>query len=473
MLCVFALVSILAADLSVAEGRLGAEGALAAENLSGRVASTDRQRGEGGNASVSLAAGSEGDVLLRAGREAILTPRTMALDVLLDRLSDAARSCALGPPPTGEVEEIAFSRALADWISRAADCLPHAPMPASGVVTRSFWRAVAPEAPPPGVVERVEALTLTFEATPFSTPPIWNFCQDIDATPGERPDLVMAGAECENRTDPCSMLTWGPRGATAGQGREIQWILKRLGESNRELLANAFGPEAEAMQRFLGLQLPPIGHCDGSSATEAFLCAVWVTPERRAVWSNALRQLGASPAARTAYRDVYALFEFDGYKLAEYRALWERMGLAPTELDLAFFYDRATHIGSPPSPVEEFASRLEACVDEEIDAMTRNAAARRCVARLHPHLGVPKDRLGRDMAYYRSGYPAEALSEKERDTWDRHIPIDAAVNLGLSDQRLAPPEAFEAIYAEPVDWPDGQDAHVTDAERSCQAAVWR
>jgi hypothetical protein len=54
--------------------------------------------------------------------------------------------------------------------------------------------------------------------------------------------------------------------------------------------------------------------------------------------------------------------------LRAYIELWRNAGLGPSEIDLAFFYDRATHIGAPADDIT--GKRLRACIDDQNAAMT-------------------------------------------------------------------------------------------------------
>ena len=153
----------------------------------------------------------------------------------------------------------------------------------SGGLTEDVWRALVPDLAVPGLQDRIDVMILTFEATDFGRPPEWNLCQDaFEPRGGGQTPL------CINHSDPCSFLTWGPRGATAGQGREIQWILMRVLRENPALLAAAFGDEFEHLRRFLTLAAPPPEDCDGSTPLEHFMCALWLDVPRRDVWTLSL-----------------------------------------------------------------------------------------------------------------------------------------------------------------------------------------
>ena len=52
------------------------------------------------------------------------------------------------------------------------------------------------------------------------------------------------------------------------------------------------------------------------------MCAVWITPARRAIWTNALRDLGNAPAVQAVYNRLYASNDFDGGKVARFFRFW-------------------------------------------------------------------------------------------------------------------------------------------------------
>lgn len=335
------------------------------------------------------------------------------------------------------------------------------PADEDGALTLDVWRSVAGNLPVPDLQERAGVMVLTFEATDFGQPPEWNLCQDgFELRSGQSP-------LCINHTDPCSFLTWGPRGATAGQGREIQRILWKLLQVYPKLVEEAFGAEVENVRRFVSLAAPPPEDCDGRTPLEHFMCAIWMNEPRRNLWTDALTRLGRDQQVRQVFNAVYALEAFDGYKLRAYYQLWNSLDLLPSEIDYAFFLDRATHIGGPP---EAIAQHLDACVKGETLSQTRNAAARRCLSRLHPHPTQPVDRLGRDVSFYRESYPRSGLSETENARWQHHIPISAEENLGLSDDRAVPLESVLAPFAED-EQPAFNGASLTEAELSCPASI--
>jgi hypothetical protein len=343
-----------------------------------------------------------------------------------------------------------------------------------GVLTVPVWRAVMGESPLPSLQDRTIALVLSFEGTDFGARPEWNMCQDNKGRKMGEPDAKAPGFVCYNASDPCSMLTWGPRGATAGSGREIQWILWMAWKQDRALVENAFGREFASVRRFFRLQSGPSDRiCMEVTPLRHFMCAVWMDPVRRDTWEQALAELGRSPLVRKAYDRLYALREFDGDKLRAFFDLWRRLGLTPNEVDYAYFIDRITHLGGPPSEPASF-QRLSQCIAGETKAASRNAAARRCIARTQRHDTQPEYRAARDVGFYLDSYPQGALSEAEVKGWAGYMPLSAVHNFGLSETRpveFATPPALESLGR---DLPLAERSDLTEAElNGCPATVLR
>jgi hypothetical protein len=341
---------------------------------------------------------------------------------------------------------------------------------ARGALTPSVWVALLGKAAMPGLNDKLEALTLTFEATDFGHAPEWNFCRDSANRMAIADAAGTNSPVCRNSSDPCSLLTWGPRGATAGQGRELQWILGNVSKRDESIVREAFGDEYDNVSRFLKLIPPPMDTCHGTSPLEFFMCAVWVDPRRRKIWDDALTQLGRHQSVRKTYNQVYALEQFDGYKINSYVDLWGLAGLDPTEVDLAFFHDRATHIGAAPDSVALLPS-FSNCIATQGKAANRNAAARRCLALLHRHPTASQDRLARDVAFYVDAFPNGGLSAEEIRDWNHHIPITAAGTFGLSDTHIVNLAEVLSKGASDIEAPSFQSDELTKAERNCPAGI--
>lgn len=387
------------------------------------------------------------------------------------RLARRCRGAAaegLNPDPSGTVGP-ATSRVIRSIVGcpELAN-LPGASPAREGVITNALWRLVAPGIAEPRLQDRVDALVLSFEATDFTDKPEWNFCQDSSIGDRERARNGHSPIRCFNVSDPCSMLTWGPRGATAGQGREIQWVLWKILKSYPGMLERAFGAEFANVRRFVRLRGPPL-QCAGDSPLEHFVCAVWRDPARRHAWEEGLVILGQDSFVRHIFQRLYASEEFDGYKLRAYYRLWGELGLQPSEIDYAFFYDRATHIGAPPEGLQ--SRELKMCADAESTALTAHAAARRCLSKRHRHPAQSPDREGRDIAFYVDGYAWDALGDDERKAWTNHIPLAAGRHFGLSDERLVPIEQVTGGLSEAADAPPQDSSQLTQAEKSCPLEI--
>lgn len=321
-----------------------------------------------------------------------------------------------------------------------AAALPADSTARTGDLTQALWAAVV-GGPEPDLSARALSLTLSFEDTDY-TRAEWNFCQSKPLY-----DPVLGEGVCYSN-DRKSYVTWGPNGATAGHGREIQYVLSRVGDP--ALVASSFAEEAPAVLRLLLLP-------EGGRATEIYLCGIWAEPARREAWRAGFRRFGAAAAVRQAYGELYRSTSFDGGKIAAFHKAYEDRGLTVTEIDFAFFVDRAAHTSVAYDAV--FAALQP--------GLTNAEARRRIAQQLRP--GNPdqkRDRLGRDVAYYVDAFPAAGLTPDERSAWDDRGRRRAS-DVGLSDERAAP--AFSpgpAIPALPA------TASLTPAEiAACPAAV--
>lgn len=421
------------------------------------------------------------NVLVSPLRYDILAGRYSVFAKFQQNLQQVLDACGKSRPavvPPGKEPSGRLGETTRQGIQRALDCdalrtVPGDSPARDGLITEAVWHALMGEAPPPSVADRANAMVLSFEATDFGDEPEWNLCQD-----GQRDrrgqsrqkgdDLV-----CYNESDPCSFVTWGPRGATAGAGREIQYILWMAWKQDPALLQKAFGTEYESLHRFFHLRGGGKRTCDGAIPLKQFVCAVWTDKARRKIWDNALADLGHSPLVRAAYSRLYAVSEFDGAKMHDYFRLWRELGIGPSEIDYAFFLDRATHLGGPPEDHAHAVHSLGACLHEErTKAVSVNGAARRCLSRQQPHETQPEYRLARDVAYYLDSYPEGALSEKEINAWAGYVPLSAVYNFRLSDAVPFQLEAAPTLKSLGSDMPRADSEDLTPAElKGCPASV--
>lgn len=425
-------------------------------------------------------ASSADAVILNAARSSIQAGRFSVFAVFQSKLQSMLNDCHQAEPwvvppetqPTGTIGEetrLGIERAI------ACGALKHVPPGSAaheGAVTASVWHEVMPGVPQPDVRSRADSLTLSFEATDFGDAPEWNLCQDGTRARFGPSHRQRAQFVCFNASDPCSFMTWGPRGATAGSGREIQYILWLAGQQQPGLLQEAFGTEYENFRRFLHLKGGSRGQCSGNVPLKTFLCAMWLDAPRRQAWETAFAKLGYSPVVRAAYDRVYSLVEFDGEKLNDFYELWHDLKLKPTEIDFAFFLDRITHLGGPPDDTDRTLRTLQQCMHRETHALTRNAAARRCLSRLQPHETQADLRAARDVAYYLDAYPTGALNETEIKGWAAYAPLSAVFNFGLSDSVTYPMPKSAPLSTLGKDLPRPNSNLVTaDEIARCPSAV--
>lgn len=325
-----------------------------------------------------------------------------------------------------------------------------------GAITAGLWHALFPDRAAPGVYERAMAIVLTYEATDFDRAE-WNFCQN-------RPRYdPAAGQPVCFTNDPRSFLTWGPRGATAGHGAEVQQVLHVLNTSGdaaaRALLDDAFGNagRAAAVRRLLALN---------ASDTERFLCGVWLDPAERAAWKSGLAKLGASEASRRVYEAVYAASDFDGGKIASYYRMYARAGLTVSEVDHGFMVDRATHMSGPSPATIELAVRAM----DVLGSGGKSGAQLRLWLMRNFRPGNPEqraDRLGRDVAFVLDALEG-SLTEAEKQAWRSRGKLRA------SEAGLREDAAMPGFTAPPLSFskPPRGTLTLTEAERArCPAAI--
>lgn len=420
------------------------------------------------------------DVILDVNRYHVLAGRYSVFADFQRNLQRILDQCGKGAPivvPRGKEPTGKLGTETRLGIQVALDCKPLHGVPIGspakdGILTVPVWRAVMGDAPIPNLQDRVIALVLSYEATDFGDRPEWNLCQDSKGRRNRQLDPKAPDFVCYNASDPCSLLTWGPRGATAGSGREIQWILWMAWKQDPVLVEKAFGPEFRHIRRFFRLQSGPSDRiCRELTPLRRFMCSVWIDPARRKLWEDALVQLGHSPLVRHAYDQLYALSEFDGDKLRAFFELWQKLGLTPNEIDYAYFIDRATHLGGPPSEPDT-AKELSKCMEGETKAISRNGAARRCLARMQPHDTQPEFRAARDVGFYLDAYPQGALTEAEVKGWGGYVPLSAAHNFGLSEAKTVELSPAPTLASLGADLPIADRSDLTEAElKACPATV--
>ena len=299
---------------------------------------------------------------------------------------------------------------------------PHIPPNSAarqGAITLSLWKALLPNSPLPSVEERSQTLVLTYEATDYDRLE-WNFCQNKPLWSPQNPSMPCF------TNDPKSYITWGPRGATAGHGREVQWIVWRVDQRDASVVNTAFGPDASTVRQLISLN---------DSSARILLCSIYADEQRRNSWTRAFEKFGKSALVRSMYDLHYLSRASDGAKMATFYKLYDKLGIRPTEVDYAFFLDRATH-SSAPSDLDSAARKIEAWLEEKHVSRTPSNV-RRAIAAKFPTASQTKDRLGRDVAFFIDAVSEPKLTPEERQAWINRGQLSTA-NVGLSDETEAP-----------------------------------
>lgn len=340
---------------------------------------------------LSTALAADGDVVVRAQDRAVRGSRWGFVGDFQRALTAERAKCGLPAVPDDGV----FGAGTREAVVELGECPGYTGL--DGVVTEGLWTRVV-GTPAPSARERAVAMTLTFEGTDFDRME-WNY-----PVPG----------------DERSALTWGPFGATAGWGGEVQTVLRTVDRADPQAIGASFGDEAGAVHRLMGTP--------GASAFELLL-PVYQDPVRRARWRDGFTALGASGAARAAYVDAAFDPAWLGTAMGRLRDL---LPGPPTEVDAAFFLDLAVQVSVTPARTD--AARRAILAAEAQEPLT--AARRRQVIgqAFADALGRwAENRRGRNACYYLDGAPLGAAEAAAWTTWGRM----RASDLGLSDERLA------------------------------------
>jgi hypothetical protein len=285
----------------------------------------------------------------------------------------------------------------------------------SGAITVELWRILKLD-PLPTVQERAQTLVLTYEGTDYDHLQ-WNFCQNKPLWTPKNPS-----APCYTN-DPTSFITWGPKGATAGGGQEVQRILWRVDRLDKSILNGALGSDADEFRRLYELK---------PTSTKQLLCTVFVDTARQDKWTAAFVVLGFDKTVRKEFDDHYRTRGSDGGKMLAFFQLYEKLGVKPTEVDYGFFLDRSTHT-SVPRDVPSVEKRVREVLAKNSWALS-SLNVRRAFSRAFPTASQTQDRLGRDVAYFVDGVGVDSLSNEENLAWIKRNPLKAS-NVGLSDLR--------------------------------------
>ena len=328
-----------------------------------------------------------------------------------------------------------------------------------GAISDTLWHLIVPNEDVPNVTKRAAALKLTFEATDYDKMQ-WNFCQNkpfYDPSNGQ--DVCYSN-------DKAAFITWGPHGATAGHGKEVQGILNLFlnsGDSERaETFKRAFGDESNAVMRMLNM--PKTSSDNNKPPLETYLCSIWTNKNRREAWRSGFKKLGAIDEVQALYRSLYSAKNFDGGKILSFYQAWQdpRFNLPVTEIDHGFFVDRSAHMGISKNALLNALAELKESYQGEWPPLP--AEVRQHISNKVIPSNRKQDRMGRDVAYYVHNIPASQLSEKERTAWIKRGSRNA-VDVGLSDSRFMP--NYRPTSAIEFENPNGELA----ADETCPVAV--
>lgn len=410
-------------------------------------------------------AASDDQVLYRFEDRALTLGRYGAVSVFQRNLFVAAAKCQGGPVAVyGKPDGIVGAKTRQAIID-LQPCLNSAVRaavgaPSFGAITGGLWRLLMPaNMAPPDAIERANQLTFALEGTDYDVIQ-FNFCQSKNPRSGKR--FIEGDPYCHTN-DPRAYLTWGPRGATAGAGAEIQQIIFAAERANPGLLKSVFGPLTEDMHRLA------LGNND---AAFDILCSIWVDDAQRNDFKARFAAYGARDEVQLAYRQVYDAANADGGKIARFFKLYAEIrpiiGRDPTEIDLAFFIDRATHGSVPPGDISQLVKQMTSFVTRTRKLPSPGELRKQLAAWLPSHHKY-NDRLARD-AIFLIDDPNITLSDAHRRMWQQRSGLKAS-DFGLSDQR------FVASY--PVAAPTGYEkiekfyTVLPEDKRACPATVRR
>ncbi len=268
----------------------------------------------------------------------------------------------------------------------------------TGDVTEALWAKLLPEVPIPNAFERMFVVTLTLEGTDYDHFE-WNY----------------------NAVDPTAWGTWGPYGATVGQGAEVQKILGAVDNGGANPLVRKAFSDAKAVpsapadlpsasraaSRSDLCRTPASGPADdyelfrkilplsGPAAGEA-LRAAYCDDQRFATWIKAFRLLGAAGAIRRAYdRHYFTAANRVAAYIAATRAAYADAGVTATEIDIAMGVDGQTQFSGRANRAKVSAAVLSAGA-EATPAQRRAAISEKIPTSPRNR----KDRCGRDGVFF-------------------------------------------------------------------------
>lgn len=294
-----------------------------------------------------------------------------------------------------------------------------------GFISTAFWAAVAPDVSVPTAIKRAAIMSGANEGTDYT---------DVEFNVGTK--------------DP-GIITWGPQGATAGQAFQVQRIMRKIDKQLPGTIDAAFASEAKAVRSFMVTS-------NDTTAT-ASIKAVANDPARRSVWIQGFMAIGQKAEVRAIYDAEMAGKNAAGVSEAVadfFRSYWSNCWL-PTEVDAAFFLDRAVQITVYQSMTNAAVTDV-ASAQKKLGKQFSPAERRRAIAANFQgkNLNYVGDRLARDVAFYIDVLGGKALTNEtllalrmsstappaqlkdELTNWQHRTGI-SALDYGLIDDRMA------------------------------------
>jgi hypothetical protein len=374
-----------------------------------------------------------GEVLIRlveaATQRVIQDSKWGFIGSLQRAINDNADACGVPKVPLDGV----FGASTAAGARAVAECKGVSVPPEGADLTKAQFEAITGQ-DAPDALARARTLARTMEATDYDRLE-WNIC------------IAHTG-------DAGSVLTWGPYGATLGWGGELLSILRAV---DRPVLERAFRAEgARGLDQLLALRSArqmKISSRHAYPGAAALMQSICAQKGQKAAWTRAFARLGAEPAVRAAY-DARVWGDEAWFRTVVVRlsTSWREAGLEPTEVDFAFFLDRAIHMGWGRARFEAVDAALAAARAKTPDGEWTSARARFAVADAVRARAHPSDRLARDVMFLADAEAELAAAMAASPTWPktwkagwtRRANITAA-DVGLSDLRPAPDWRYEDI----------------------------
>lgn len=342
-------------------------------------------------ASHCMAAPSSDDqILFRPSASAqIRDSRFGPLQAFQVRLAAAAAKCGFPVNAPDAFADGVAGRNTAALIKRLARCpsissvLDANDASLQGYITTAFWGAVAPDLAVPAATARAAIMSGANEGTDYTK---------VEFNVGTK--------------DP-GIITWGPQGATAGQAFQVQRIIRKIDQQLPGTIDAAFISEAQPIRKFMATATVP-------TATAA-VQSVANDPARKALWIQGFIALGNKGEVRAIYDAEMAGKNAAGINEAVadfFRSYWSNCWM-PTEVDAAFFLDRAVQITVYQAMTDAAVANVVAA-QKKLGKQFSPAERRRAIAANFQgqNQDFVGDRLARDVAFYIDGLGGKALTNE-------------------------------------------------------------